>query len=85
MELQAWQILQREHFDLVVTDNQMPLLSGVQLIQHIQKQFPQLPIIKVTGSVRNPNDPPPSIPTFYKPFDLSDLSREVSRLLDLST
>jgi CheY-like chemotaxis protein len=80
--LHAWQLLQRNQYDLVVTDSQMPFLSGLELIQLIKRRFPKLLVIRVTGSPRVPNAPPPIVPTFCKPFDLSDLTREVKRILD---
>ena len=32
---QAWEALLHEHYDLLVTDNEMPRLTGIQLIERI--------------------------------------------------
>ncbi|QDT47295.1 response regulator [Symmachiella dynata] len=35
--------------DIVVTDLQMPNMNGLELVQAIRKQFPQLPVVLMTG------------------------------------
>ena len=37
------------HFDLVITDQSMPLMSGVQLATAIKKISPQTPVVLLTG------------------------------------
>ncbi len=48
---QAWETLQTEEFDLVMTDIEMPRMNGFELAQKIRdsKQFEQLPVIAVTS------------------------------------
>ena len=47
----AWQLLQREHVDVVVSDVDMPGMSGVELCRAIRGsgRFPQLPVVLVTS------------------------------------
>ena len=47
---QAWEALRRDHYDLLVTDNQMPRLTGRRLIGRIREAGMSLPIIVVSGS-----------------------------------
>jgi CheY-like chemotaxis protein len=47
----AWEALQHGHFDLLVTDNEMPRLAGLELIKRIRDAGLRLPIILVSGSL----------------------------------
>ena len=48
---QAWEALLHEHYDLLVTDNEMPRLTGIKLIERIRDAGMSLPIAMVTGSM----------------------------------
>ncbi len=48
---QAWEALLHEHYDLLVTDNEMPRLTGIKLIERIRKEGMRLPIIMASGSL----------------------------------
>jgi CheY-like chemotaxis protein len=43
--------------DVVITDQVMPTMTGLELARHIQEQYPRLPIILATGSAEAPFDP----------------------------
>ncbi len=47
----AWDALQLNNYDLIVTDNDMPKVTGVELIQKLQAVQRDLPVIMVTGIV----------------------------------
>lgn len=47
---EAWYLLLKEHFDLVLTDICMPGLNGNDLANQIKNRKKTLPIIAVTGS-----------------------------------
>ncbi len=38
-----------DHFDLIITDNVMPNMSGVELVKKIKRLRPDIPIILCTG------------------------------------
>jgi two-component system, cell cycle sensor histidine kinase and response regulator CckA len=71
-------------FDMIVTNNYMPGLSGPELIARVRQDFPKLPILHVDdianrGRVANL---PYDVPTIYKPFSTATLTEAVRRLLN---
>ncbi|SEL45540.1 two-component system, NtrC family, response regulator PilR [Atopomonas hussainii] len=46
---EAREMLAREHFDLCLTDMRLPDGTGLELVQHIQKQHPQTPVAMITA------------------------------------
>jgi CheY-like chemotaxis protein len=46
---EALQLLQREHFDALVTDIQMPRLNGLALIEWVRQHRPDLAVVAITG------------------------------------
>jgi DNA-binding NtrC family response regulator len=51
---EAIQLLSRRSFDLVITDERMPGMSGIELIQWMRERVPETPVIVLTayGSVQ---------------------------------
>jgi CheY-like chemotaxis protein len=47
---QAWEALNLNQYDLLVTDNEMPQLTGLELIRRIRKAGMSLPAIVTSGS-----------------------------------
>lgn len=48
---EGWQALQAKHYDLLVTDNKMPGISGLELIQKMRSAGIALPVILVSSLV----------------------------------
>jgi len=48
---EAWDIIQRSHYDLLVTDNEMPHLEGLELVKRIRSAGMRLPVIIASGSI----------------------------------
>ena len=48
---EAWEALHHEHYDLLVTDNDMPRLAGMELIRRIRETGMGLPIIIASSSL----------------------------------
>jgi DNA-binding response OmpR family regulator len=71
-------------FELIITNNYMPGLSGAELIARVRADFPDLPILHVDDITRRGRIPPlPSdIPTIYKPFSIGALQAAVKALLE---
>jgi len=69
-------------FDLVVTNNCMPRLSGAEMVTQLRRQFPDLPILHLDDSSRPVRFPlPGDVPNLPKPFTLDRFLAEVGRLL----
>ncbi|NQT58548.1 MAG: sigma-54-dependent Fis family transcriptional regulator [Bacteroidetes bacterium] len=47
--LQAWEYVNKQHIDLVVSDLRMPIMSGEELLLKISSAYPTLPVIILTG------------------------------------
>jgi CheY-like chemotaxis protein len=73
----------KAEFDLIITNNYMPGLSGAELIARVRKDFPDLPILHVDDITRRGRIPalPSDIPTIYKPFSVVALKDAVLGLL----
>ena len=41
--------LKRSKFNLVLTDLDMPDMDGITLLSHVKSQYPDIPVIMVTG------------------------------------
>ncbi len=73
----AWDLLQLETFDLLVTDNEMPGMTGVELLKKLRADRMVLPIIMATGAepreefARDPWLRPTA--TLLKPYTLDEL------------
>jgi CheY-like chemotaxis protein len=78
---EALALLESRSFDLLVTDLVMPGMSGVDLLRHVARLRPDLPVLVVTGHSSETGDVPAHIPRLAKPFSESDLVGSVTRLL----
>ena len=71
----AIDVLKRDkagHLDVVVTDLEMPVVSGHELIAVLQECRPGLPIVAMTAYTP-PVTSPTTVPLFYKPFSAQEL------------
>ena len=82
-------LYRRELPDLVVTDLVMPEKEGLEMIQELKQEFPDVKIIAVSGGGRN--DPTAYLKvagyigaqrTFTKPIDWQELIQEMSCLIN---
>ena len=46
---QSYELLKKQTFDLCLTDMRLPDGNGTELINHIQKQYPDLPVAMITA------------------------------------
>ena len=81
----AWDNLQRKSYDLVVTDNEMPNLSGVELFFRLRAAHLALPVIMATGTLPNKESTqyplPQPVATLHKPYTLVELVGAVQAVL----
>ncbi len=82
--LLAWEILQQEHFDFLVTDYQMPQMDGRTLVRTIREssQLRRLPVIMLTakeleldGAIAS--DELQLVSILQKPFSPSELTQRI--------
>ena len=87
----AWEVLQTQEFNLLITDHLMPKVSGVELLQKLHAVRMALPVIMITGAVpheefaRSPWLQPAA--TLIKPYTIAELLgmvREVLRVTDVA-
>ena len=87
--VEAWQQLQDSHFDLVISDQQMPGMSGIEIVQRMREseRDRSTPVILVTAKgfeldtaylkedlgIRE---------VFHKPFSPSSLMAAVASILE---
>ncbi len=45
----AWNIIQKQGADLVITDLRMPVMTGSELLEKIYSSYPTLPVVVLTG------------------------------------
>jgi len=81
----AWDMLQLDNYDLMVTDNDMPRMTGVELMRKLQAARVALPVIMATGTV--PDDEftryellQPAR-TLIKPYTFDELLEAVKEVL----
>ena len=81
----AWDLLQLTHYDLLITDNDMPHVSGIELLKKIYAAHMSLPVIMLSGTM--PTDElarqPWLEPTarLLKPFVLVEFLETVKSIL----
>jgi len=67
-------------FDLMITDQAMPQMTGMQLIDAAREKFPDLRVILATGYAELPAGSDQSIPRLSKPFFQADLERILAQV-----
>jgi len=78
----ALQILETgESVDMVLTDQAMPEMSGVELAQVIQCRYPTLPVLLATGFAELPSEQQLNLPRLTKPYRLAQLQNAIGQLL----
>ena len=69
------------NFDLLITDDAMPVLRGTELAARAVKQRPGLPVLLMTSSAARKAAPPAVRETLRKPFSLDELKKAAARAL----
>ena len=76
----ALEELKTDGFDLMITDQAMPQMTGIQLIGAARETHPSLPVILATGYAELPPGADPSIPRLAKPFFQADLEKVLAQV-----
>ena len=81
----GWEALRAKHFDLLITDNTMPRMSGLELIEKLRYTRLPLPVIMATGQLPTQEfeQKPWLLPdaTLQRPFSNDDLLATVKKVL----
>lgn len=81
----AWQALNTHSYDLLITDNVMPKVTGIELLEKLRSARLTLPVIMATSAiptevlVRYPWLQPDA--TLLKPYTFAELLRTVKKVL----
>ncbi|AWN41303.1 hybrid sensor histidine kinase/response regulator [Methylobacterium durans] len=79
---QALRVLRRsEHIDLVITDQMMPGMTGMQLIELIRAEQATVPVILASGYSELPEEGLADLVRLGKPFKQADLARALLQSL----
>ena len=81
----GWEALQDHQYDLLITDNKMPKVTGLALIKKVRTEKMNLPIILVSGTMpmEELNRQAWLFPdvTLHKPFTNTELLNAVKKVL----
>jgi CheY-like chemotaxis protein len=81
----GWEALQTQHYDLVITDNHMPRMTGLEMIEKLNASRRPIPVIMATGNLpmdefaRRPSLKPKA--ALQKPFAVRELLDAVRNIL----
>jgi two-component system cell cycle sensor histidine kinase/response regulator CckA len=82
---EGWEALQAKHYDLVITDNFMPHVTGIEMVKKIHEESMNLPVIMATAIFPQEEFQLhpwlESIPTLLKPFRAAELLSTVRKVL----
>ena len=68
---------QDEKIELVVTDQAMPHMTGMQLVETLRQKWPRLKVVMATGYSELPAESQASFIKLAKPFAQNDLARAI--------
>ena len=79
--------LQKMHtldsLDVVLTDQGMPGMTGIQLVERIRAERPGMPIVLVTGYTDVPSGSHPQVRRLNKPYDQVALARALEAVMSV--
>src|ERR1700690_4165551 len=81
----AWEALGADSYDLMITDNKMPNLTGIKLLEKLHAAHMNLPVIMATGTM--PDEEFTQCPwlqpaaTLLKPYTLAELLGTVESVM----
>lgn len=82
---EAWRALGAERYNLLITDNNMPMVTGVELLKKVRGAGMELPVIMATGTL--PEEEFAQYPwirpdaMLLKPYTVADMLRAVKEVL----
>jgi FixJ family two-component response regulator len=84
----ACKSFEENEVSLLITDQQLPGMSGIELINFVDKEYPTVPVILMTAygspKLKNHAMDTGAIRFFDKPVDLKEMIKEIDQALKLS-
>jgi CheY-like chemotaxis protein len=83
--LEGLKLLESANYDLVITDIDMPYVSGVGVISALKEKYPDIPAIAITGFGEEPLEAAKEKKAdvmLNKPFEMSILIGHIEKLID---
>jgi two-component system, cell cycle response regulator CpdR len=79
---EALAVYAKSHFDLVITDVSLPVMSGLDLARELLKLRSDLPVIVATGYALNfgLESLGPNVRSILKPFELEEIDKLINSL-----
>ena len=72
-----------QDIDLMMTDQAMPGMTGIQLAEIVRSKRPHLPVLLATGYTDLPASKLAKLPRLSKPYQQAQLQAEIEKLLDI--
>lgn len=80
----ALRAFEKEHFDIVITDWSMPIMTGLYLLDMVKSAKPEIPVIIITAyltdKIKNEAKLKKADLILEKPFDYKELHAGILRL-----
>ncbi len=73
-------LTQHAEIDVVITDQSMPGMTGLQLADEIRRRWPGLPIVLASGYADLPNGQTTDLPRLSKPFRQEEIAQILAEL-----
>lgn len=80
----GWEALHASSYDLLITDHNMPKVTGVELVKKLRSARMTLPVVLTTGAMPAEALSRPSLrlaATLLKPFTMEELLQTVEKVL----
>jgi two-component system, cell cycle response regulator CpdR len=79
---EALAVYGKGHFDMVITDVSLPVMSGLDLARELLKQRSDLPVIVATGYALDfgLESLGPNVRSILKPFELEEIDKLIASL-----
>jgi CheY-like chemotaxis protein len=74
----------RRDIDLMMTDQAMPGMTGIQLVEIVRQKRPHMPVLLATGYTDLPSTKLANLPRLAKPYQQAQLQAEIEKLLDIA-
>lgn len=83
---QATRIIEQNRIDVVITDLQLPIIDGFELLSYLKKNYPNTPSIALTAfgtpEVRAQIESMADVEYYEKPLNLSEIANSVLKMID---